>query len=70
MNQIPEKFPATFRIADIPASERLYQCKITLKDIQPLIWRRIQVKDCTLEKLHEHIQTAMGWTKCSWPVPS
>src|SRR4029079_6241517 len=23
---------------------------------------RIQVEDCTLDKLHEHIQTAMGWT--------
>ena len=46
----------------IPASERLYQFKITLKEIRPSIWRRIQVKDCTLDKLHEHIQTAMGWT--------
>lgn len=25
-------------------------------------WRRVQVQDCTLDKLHEHIQTAMGWT--------
>jgi hypothetical protein len=46
----------------IPAAERLYQFKITLKDSQPPIWRRIQVRDCTLDKLHEHIQTAMGWT--------
>ena len=46
----------------IPASERLYQFKITLKGITPPIWRRIQVKNCTLDKLHERIQTAMGWT--------
>jgi hypothetical protein len=46
----------------IPAGKRLYQFKIILKDIQPPIWRRIQVKDCSLDKLHEHIQTAMGWT--------
>jgi len=46
----------------IPAGKRLYQFKITLKDIQPPIWRRIQVKDCSLDRLHEHIQTAMGWT--------
>lgn len=46
----------------IPAPERLYQFKITVKDMQPPIWRRIQVKDCTLDKLHEHIQTATGWT--------
>jgi hypothetical protein len=45
-----------------PGSERLYQFKITLLDTQPPIWRRIQVKDGTLDKLHEHIQTAMGWT--------
>ena len=50
------------KIHRIPASERLHQFKITLKDIEPPIWRRIQVKDCTLDKLHEHIQTAMGWT--------
>ena len=40
----------------------LYQLKISLIDAQPAIWRRIQVKDCTLDKFHEHIQTAMGWT--------
>jgi hypothetical protein len=40
----------------------VFQFKITLLDAQPPIWRRIQVKDCTLDKLHEHIQTAMGWT--------
>ncbi len=50
------------KIGRIPASERLYQFKITLEDIQLPIWRRIQVKDCTLDELHEHIQTAMGWT--------
>jgi hypothetical protein len=46
----------------IPASVRVYQFKITLLETHPPIWRRIQVKDCTLDKLHEHIQTAMGWT--------
>lgn len=40
----------------------IYQFKITLLGSQPPIWRRIQVTDCTLDKLHEHIQTAMGWT--------
>jgi hypothetical protein len=49
-------------LGSIPASERLYQFRITLLDSQPAIWRRIQVKDCTLDKLHEHIQKAMGWT--------
>jgi hypothetical protein len=49
-------------IGSIPVAERLYQFKITLLESNPPIWRRIQVKNCTLDKLHEHIQTAMGWT--------
>jgi hypothetical protein len=49
-------------IGTIPVGERLYQLKITLLNTRQPIWRRIQVKDCTLDKLHEHIQTAMGWT--------
>ena len=44
------------------SSTTVYQFKITLNDYEPTIWRRIQVKDCTLDKLHERIQTAMGWT--------
>ncbi len=43
-------------------ADTVYQFKITLLESQPPIWRRIQVQDCTLDKLHEHIQTAMGWT--------
>lgn len=50
------------RIYRIPAGQRLYQFKITLQGIRPPIWRRIQVKDGSLDKLHEHVQTAMGWT--------
>ncbi len=46
----------------IPLTQRLFQFKITLIGLEPPIWRRIQVKNCTLDKLHEHIQTAMGWT--------
>ena len=46
----------------IPASGKVFQFKITLKGIKPPIWRRIQTSDCTLDKLHECIQTAMGWT--------
>ena len=43
-------------------TQPLYQFKITLLETKPPIWRRIQVADCTLDKLHEHIQAAMGWT--------
>jgi hypothetical protein len=38
-----------------------YQFKITLLDIMPAIWRRIQVPDCPLADLHEYIQAAFGW---------
>ncbi len=51
-----------FRNGYIPLTQRLYQFKISLRGVRPSIWRRIQVKNCTLDKLHEHIQTAMGWT--------
>ena len=39
----------------------VFQIKITLQGIDPPTWRRIQTKDCTLEKLHALIQVAMGW---------
>src|SRR4029078_9577780 len=44
------------------AAQTVFQLKIALREFKPLIWRRIQVEDCTLDKLHKHIQTAMGWT--------
>lgn len=40
----------------------VYRFKIILQDTHPVIWRRIETKDVTLERLHELIQTAMGWT--------
>jgi hypothetical protein len=49
-------------IGRISPKERLYQFRITLKNLKPPIWRRFQTRDCTLDKLHEHIQTSMGWT--------
>jgi hypothetical protein len=39
----------------------LFQFMITLLDIKPAIWRRIQVPDCTLTEFHEYIQAAFGW---------
>lgn len=53
----PAKKPARTK-----KDKHLYQFKITLIESHPPIWRRIQVPDCTLDKMHEHIQTAMGWT--------
>lgn len=45
-------------------SDVLIQFRITLHDIKPTIWRRIQVRDCSLGELHRHIQAAMGWQDC------
>lgn len=46
-----------------PASpEPVYQLKISLKDIEPPIWRRVQVRSgILLPRLHAVIQKAMGW---------
>jgi hypothetical protein len=62
IDSVTKSTELTRDIRSIPNSDRLYQFKITLLDSQPPIWRRIQVKDCTLDEFHEHIQTAMGWT--------
>ena len=41
----------------------VYQLKITLQDVKPPVWRRIQVpSSIDLAELHAVIQTAMGWT--------
>jgi hypothetical protein len=40
----------------------IYQMKISLVRISPMIWRRILVRsDMTLSGLHQVIQIAMGW---------
>jgi hypothetical protein len=68
MDQLQARISDTAKVKDNKkakakvARNTLLQFKITLLGIEPAIWRRIQVQDCTLDKLHEHIQTAMGWT--------
>jgi len=42
----------------------VYQFKITLRYIEPAVWRRIQVPDETLAELHCDIQKAFGWYNC------
>ena len=42
---------------------KIYPLKITLKYVKPPVWRRVEVPvDIKLGKLHDVIQTAMGWT--------
>jgi hypothetical protein len=60
---MPELRPTkATRARKVKPADTVYQFKITLLESHPPVWRRIQVQDCTLDKLHEHIQTAMGWT--------
>jgi hypothetical protein len=43
-------------------SDRFYQLKIRLLDIEPPVWRRFVVPaDITLDRLHDVIQIVMGW---------
>jgi hypothetical protein len=59
----PTDFPKKKSPAKIKKpAEKVYQFKIALLESDPPIWRRIQVEDCTLDQLHQQIQTAMGWT--------
>jgi len=40
----------------------IYQIRIALQEIQPLIWRRIQIwEDVTLAQLHTILQIVMDW---------
>lgn len=48
-------------MAKAKVSRDVYQLKITLAYIQPPIWRRVQVRDCTLDRLHAVIQICFGW---------
>ena len=42
--------------------KKVYQFKVTLKDVKPPVWRRIQVPESyTFWDLHVAIQDAMGW---------
>jgi len=41
----------------------IYQLKITLRDAQPPIWRRLQIAStANLEDMHIAVQIVMGWT--------
>ena len=49
-----------FRI--VPQTRAVYQLRITLQDIQPSVWRQIQVwEDITLGQLHTILQIVMDW---------
>src|SRR5215475_9975652 len=46
-----------------PPNTGVYQLKIALRGISPLIWRRLLVRaDTSIAKLHHILQLVMGWT--------
>jgi len=51
----------TTKVAGSDSRHEVHQLKVTLLEIKPPIWRRIQVPDCTVDQLHHFIQSAMGW---------
>lgn len=42
--------------------KEIMQFRLSLLEVRPAVWRRIQVPaDCTLARLHKIIQAVMGW---------
>lgn len=46
----------------MPEAKSVYQLKMVLRDVSPMVWRRVLVRsDTTIASLHHIIQTVMGW---------
>ena len=46
-----------------PPGQTVLQLRITLQDVDPIVWRRVLVPGgVRLAKLHDMLQAAMGWT--------
>jgi hypothetical protein len=49
------------RTTTMAKATQVYRLRIRVIDLQPPIWRRVEVEDCTLLKLHKVVQVSMGW---------
>lgn len=50
-------------VANRTSGGSIYRFKVSIKDIRPPVWRRIEVPaEVTLAGLHDVLQTAVGWT--------
>jgi len=67
---MPKKTPAKKAAPKKTASKSstnarpVLQFKVTLLEVEPPIWRRIQIQEGTLADLHELIQASFGWQNC------
>src|SRR5262249_36947037 len=60
---LASRFCATRCCMPTPDSSAVYQLRIRLDRISPLIWRRLLVRDATtIGELHAIIQIAFGWS--------
>ena len=46
------------------STKTVYQLLVTLREVEPSVYRRLEVEDCCLSTLHRIIQAAMGWQDC------
>jgi Plasmid pRiA4b ORF-3-like protein len=47
-----------------PAASVVYQLKVVLRGVSPMIWRRLLVRsDSTIADLHATLQLAMAWSE-------
>jgi hypothetical protein len=61
----PKGRPESGKSGGSKGEPRTFKIKVTLRDVKPPVWRRLEVpSDITLPKLHEVLQTAMGWFDC------
>src|SRR5438309_6960627 len=64
LDKVSARAVGVFREVE-PARERdgIYQLKITLMEVEPSVWRRLEVPGLlTLDRLHRVLAQAMGWT--------
>ena len=49
----------------MPAKQRALPLKVTLLEVEPVVWRRFAVPSTvTLPRLHGVLQAVMGWSNC------
>jgi hypothetical protein len=49
-------------MAELPLSTAIYQLRLVLAGISPIIWRRLLVSsETTIAQLHQYIQICFDW---------